>query len=361
MIRFSLREKLTKKADTLKINLIGWYGKGGLADDVIQYCTKTVFYDEASQKGIQLEYVDSLDCDLIVIGGGSLLGFDCLKIAEKIKRARAPIVIYGTGFRMEKRILDNLNQRSTIGIMERASLKGLRGFLSKVMLLHNEISIDGVEVIGDPALLFKPIPVDDFQGKFKVGMVVRNLNPYVEPQYVSNERIQQIFSKIGDYLVENFAAKIYFFSFTENFNESDLEGARKTVEMMRHRNHTEIMKRIDDHVVLCSMLGKMDFLVSQRLHPSLLGWVQGIPCIAFEYQFNKTIDFMNSIGMDEFVVRTNEFVLETYEKKLDALLKEKQVILNQSQKAIDYWRSKQKEFAKRCIELAVNYREKKKQ
>ena len=340
------------KSDKKKICLIGWYGKGGVGDDIIADCIKRASIAKASEKGIDIEFVKKIDeSDLILIGGGSLLGFDCLNLGKKLKKVNKPIVILGAGYRREKRALDEKNAYVFKKIISRASLVGVRGYVSKQMLLQNRIiNNEEVEVIGDPAFLFDPISGKDFGEKFRIGMVVRNANR-LEPQYVNNKLIHKKFAELGDYLVRRFKAKLYFFSFIENIFESDTKGARKTLKMMTSSRQAEIMNRIADPRKLGSMMGEMNLVVSQRLHPCLLAWLQGVPSIGFDYQFNKTIDVMNSIGMDEFVIRTDELSLNSYKKKLDRLIEDREIIISQAKISIKYWREKLLDFIKRTLEI----------
>lgn len=337
---------------TKKIYLLGWYGKGGLADDIIGECITKALFGKAREKEINIDFVEKInESDLVVVGGGSLLGFDSLKLSNKLKKIEKPIVIFGAGYRREKRILNEKSRNTFKKVLSKVSLIGVRGYVSKQMLLQNGIIEDGeVEVVGDPALLFSPTSVRNFEGEFRIGMVARNMSRF-EPQYVTNNIMQRTFAALGDYLAQRFKAKIYFFSFTENIFESDIKGAKKVLKFMKHGNQAEIIPRINEPRKLGSMMGKMNLVVSQRLHPSVLAWVQEVPSIAFEYQFNKTIDVMNSIGMDEFVIRTDEFSLDSYIKKLDRLLKEKEIIMSQAKISVDYWKKRLSNFAERTLDI----------
>ena len=343
------------RKDMKRINLIGWYGEGAVGDDLIGFCIENVLLEEAKHRGIRMEFTQSNKCDLVVVGGGSILGCDSMGLYDRLKSIKAPLVFFGGGFRREQRDIGKDNRKHMKKLIDRAFLKGVRGYVSQQMFVHNDIY--GVEVIGDPALLFEPIPVDDFAGEFKVGVAVRNMGKTGESHYLSNEKTHKIFAEICDYFVEDFNAQLYFFPAAENIHDSDLEGAEKTIELMRNKQRAQIVPFIKDPLVFGSMIGKMDYLVSQRLHPTLLAWVQGIPCIAFEYHYNKTVDFMNSIGMDEFVIRTDEFTLDFYKKKLDRLFREKELIMTHARKSINYWRDEQRDFAGRCLDIVTQRQE----
>ena len=176
-----------------------------------------------------------------------------------------------------------------------------------------------------------------------------------EPQYLKNEEIQSIFSKLADYFAEN-DAKIYFFSFTENYQDSDTEAAKKVIQLMKNKDRTEIIPFNNDTTYVSSMVGKFDYLISQRLHPCILGWVQKVPNIGFEYQFLKTTDFLRSIGMDPFLIRTDEFSLESYIRKYELLKKQRSHIISQSQKNIISYKKKQERFINASLDIMMERR-----
>ncbi len=332
-----------------KIKLIGWYGYGAVGDDLIEGCIRNLLLKAARKKKLRLQFTQDERCHLLVVGGGSIVGVDTLNLYSKLRDKKVPIVFFGSGFRREKRNINPENIRRMKILMNKAFLVGVRGYVSQQMLIQN--GIDNAEVIGDPALSFEPCQTERLFGDFKIGMVVRNV-PFKEPQYLDNNASHKIFGELADSMIEKIPeTTLYFFPFTENEKESDSAATKEVLKIMRHSPTAHIIPATSDYKKLGSLIGQMDYMISQRLHPSILAWTQGIPCIAFEYQFNKTVDIMNSIGLDEFVIRTDEFTLNLYNKKLDRLLSEKKVILSQVRKSINYWKNKQEKFAERCLDV----------
>jgi polysaccharide pyruvyl transferase WcaK-like protein len=268
---------------------------------------------------------------------------------ERLRYAKAPLVFFGGGFRRERRRLSDEHRQRMEKLIHRAKLVGVRGYATQQFFVHN--GIENLEVIGDPVWAFEPVPVPDFPPGFNIGIIVRNMGKTGEPQYVENRHIHEIIAKVTDYLVERFDAKPYFFSFGENVHDSDSEGARETIALMKDAGKVELIPMGEDQTAVGSMIGRIDYLVSQRLHPTVLAWIQGKPCVAFEYQFGKTTDCMNSIGMDEFVIRTDEFSLANYRVKFDRLWSERPLIANHAERSIAYWRRKLQDFARRTLDI----------
>ena len=333
-----------------RVRIIGWHGNNATGDDLLGYCVRTVFLKRSVEKDIPIKFVDEGACDLVVIGGGTILGVDSMGLHKIVRDIEAPLIIFGGGFRREKRDIGNKNRKSMDYLFKRAQLAGVRGYISQQFFIHNGIAAP--EVIGDPGFLFKQERVTRFfKGNHKVGVFVRNMGKTGEPQYVDNTKVHQQIAQVCDWLGEELGSTFYFFSFAENSFDSDAEGVQATISFMKKRHSVEIIPYASDFVQQCSMVGKMDYIVSQRLHPVVLAWTMKIPCIGLDYQFSKTADFMNSIGMDEFVIRTDEFDMETYKTKFKRLMCEKQLIIEHSQKSIAHWQKKLADFTDRSIEI----------
>jgi polysaccharide pyruvyl transferase WcaK-like protein len=336
--------------ETKIIYLFGWHGNNASGDDLLGHCAKNIYLKRAAKKGLKAKITNSGECDLAVIGGGTILGFDSMHLYSAVREIKAPLVIFGGGFRREKREIGHENRKTMEYLFGRASLAGVRGYISQQFFIHNDIAFP--EVIGDLGLLFEPEPVKrPFEGEHKVGVFVRNMGKTGEPQYVDNKTVHNHIARVCDWLAEEFHSKFYFISFAENPCDSDMEGIQSTISMMRYKNAVEVIPYSPDFIQQCSLIGQMDYIVSQRLHPIVLAWLTKKPCIGIDYQFGKTSDFMGSIGMDEFVIRTDEFNLDVYKVKLKRLMDEKQLIIEHSQRSIQHWRNRLTDFVDKSLEL----------
>ena len=362
--------------NTYKILLLGWYGYSAIGDDLMAEVTRGLFFEEAEERQVSLQFVPTVNsfknrliqqylsrCDLIVIGGGSILGFDTmdlyftlfgfdrLNLGMLSRNRKTPLAIFGSGYRREKEELSEKDRCHMRKIFDGAFLKGVRGPVSQGLFITNGIA-DEVEVIGDPAVSFSPVSVEaNPDGNFNVGMNVRFIKSD-EPQYLDNEEIHGIFAELADHFIEE-GAHLYFFSFTENRYDSDTEAAKRVMRLMKYGEKAELIPFSRDAIRRCSIIGRFDHLISQRLHPSILGWVQKAPNIGFEYQFLKTSDFMKSIGMDEYVIRTDEYSLDAYLNKYERMKQNRQEIVEQSQRCFEQWRNVQRKFIGECMDIMV--------
>ena len=210
-----------------------------------------------------------------------------------------------------------------------------------------------VEVIGDPGLAFQPVEVVPPSDELSVGVMVRAMGKTGEPQYLENERVFDIVADLADHFLGDLGATLYFFSLAENIHDSDREGADAVIERMSFARDDRVrfLATGEDPIEAFSKVASMDYVISQRLHPTVIAWQQGKPCVAFDYQFHKTADFMGSIGMDEYVLRTDEYSKGLYLAKYDRLMEERSNLAEQARRAVVYWRERQLDFARRALTL----------
>ena len=334
-----------------RIRLLGWHGNRAAGDDLLGVCVQQVFDQAARDLGLELEFVATDDTDLVVVGGGTLLGPAVPAIADAFAGPRVPLVIFGTGFRSATSLLDNEQAARFRSMMQRAALCGVRGYQSQQHCLVNGVA--NVEVIGDPGLSFQPVDVNPAAGEYTVGVMVRAMGKTGEPQYVSNERMFEIVAELADHVISELDATLYFFSLAENIHDSDREGAGAVIERMNFGGDDRVrfLATGEDPIEAFSKVASMDYVISQRLHPTVIAWQQAKPSVAFDYQFHKTADFMGSSGMDEYVLRTDEYSKGLYLAKYDRLMEERTNLAEQARRAVVYWSERQLDFARRALTL----------
>jgi len=334
-----------------KVALIGWYGKGAHGDDIMEIATKRLFERVAEDKDLLIDWVDEKEADLVVVGGGTILGFDTMGLYGRLKDISVPLVFFGSGVRKKDGKVGFMDRRHIKYLFRKAALKGVRGELSRGFF--QDMGIKDVEVLGDPALSFIPRDVNSLPGDFKVGVSIRCMGKTGEKQYADNETNADNIALICEWLAREYGARLFFFDLARNIHDSDREGIDMVMGRMRRlKDHTVIPFETDTPEIF-SLLGQMDYIVSQRLHPTILGWAQGVPHAAMEYQFGKTEDFMRTIGMGDLVVRTDKFDLEEYKKMARMIFNERKKLEEDSARRIEELRAKQVLFAEKCLSLKV--------
>jgi len=337
-----------------KIYLIGWHNQGAHGDDLLALTLRDLFDRAAGYTGMEIDWVDTPKAaDYIIVGGGTLLGIDNLGILDTVTGYSKPFCIFGTGFRRETRDIGENNIRELRTLLDMAEHVFLRGYSSHQFCI--QAGVNNTQVVGDPAINFSPneILLKKSKEVFKIGISIRSMESQAEPQYTCNENCINIVSSIANHLTQKANCRFYFFDLAENIYDSDLIAINETIARMPAETQYEIIDHGRGALEHFSMIGQMDYIISQRLHPSVVGWVLGVPHICLDYQNCKTEDFLSTLGMMEFCMRTDDFNLETYCTKYERLMSEKAIIQGHASASVQYWREKQVAGASLVLRRAI--------
>ena len=288
-----------------KIGLIGFFNAGALSDDLILDATKrhikrvdpsaeideNVMWKCVKEGKVNVDYLNSFN--LLIIGGGSLLGKCTFQpvnsIANWIGKVKTPIAIFGTGYRYEKQydpLPEAMRERMRI-LFDRAYPIMLRGKKSVYQCEKNGISVKNVTCLGEPII----------GAGYKVtvrrqvlGGNVRNMPPD-ESQYTNNAGVQAQLAKIYDWLIDATKCDLELLSFREVPGDSDFEGIKKVVQLMKNKARVQmrVALRLDD--LLCQM--NHCFWFGARCHPAVYAAAIGTSFVGYECQFNKMEDFLS--------------------------------------------------------------------
>jgi polysaccharide pyruvyl transferase WcaK-like protein len=352
-IDFPRRENnILSVSETVKLHLIGWHNQGAHGDDLLASVLRSIFEKAAKELKIAAQWVEAPDhADYNIIGGGTLLGVDHIGILDIINECGKPYSIFGTGFRRERRDIGAGNISQLKDLIQGADHVFLRGYTSQQFCIH--AGIERSDVIGDPALSFEPLKIQiDKSDKFIVGVSIRHMDSESEPQYTNNDDTSEVITQIINFINNQKKCKFYFFDLAENKYDSDRYAIQKLLNKLPDSLDYEVISFQEGHIKIFSMISKMDYIISQRLHPSVIGWSCDIPHIALDYQNCKTQDFLSTIGMCEFVIRTDDFSMNTYKSMFCRLELERRIISQHASKSISFWKKRQNWAA---IKILSNY------
>lgn len=91
-------------------------------------------------------------------------------------------------------------------------------------------------------------------------------------------------------------------------------------------------------------LNKCDYFVGQKLHASIMALMSGVPTIMLEYQ-PKCRDFMASVDLEEYVIKTSELEFNNFFALFDKLRSDKQKITSSSAAKIIAYKKAQEKLA----------------
>ena len=78
-------QNTSQKDRVIKVALIGWYGQGAHGDDVMQIATKNIFKKVAHSINVSIDWSEIEDSDIVVVGGGTILGIDSMGLYKMLK------------------------------------------------------------------------------------------------------------------------------------------------------------------------------------------------------------------------------------------------------------------------------------
>jgi polysaccharide pyruvyl transferase WcaK-like protein len=344
-------------SDTIyKIRLIGWYGHNATGDDLIAWCIKNLFYKQANHLGINIEFTEDIFCDLVLIGGGTIIGCDTSEICHRIDKVQAPIGIFGPGFRNTGHSQCQYWQPRMRALFDRAIGIGVRGPKTAEALKQYQMA-DYVDVIGDAALTFESLPIPWKPPHPLVGVCVRemrNLYSGGEERYTSAEEFYRKLTKIIPEILKRLNAELVFISFAENVFDSDHIGAKRLKALLPNKfNSAPIFQYSDDVRFNPSIIGELDYVISERMHPSIIAWILERPCVMLENQYGKATDFMKSIDMEKFIMRTDDLEPEKYFALFDKLMLNRSKISESAQIAIHRLKSRQFQLVDQLLKRTV--------
>jgi polysaccharide pyruvyl transferase WcaK-like protein len=307
--------EISKRRRRYRVRLIGWYGFDSTGDDLMAFCIKQLFEQRSRQAGISIEWTDDVLCDLCIVGGGTIIGCDTSQICKKVNTVRAPLVIFGSGFRHTSEEDCRRWALPMRALIARAVAAGVRGPKTAEALKHYGMA-DDIEVIGDPAIWFEPLALPWRPKGKKVGICLREMRNYdkgLEERYLSEQMTLERFAQVVPAVLARLNAAPVFLSFCENDIDSDIQGALRLRERLPDAyREAPIIPYSDDVRLNPSIVGDLDYVISERMHPAIIAWVMGKPCVLLENQYGKCMDFATGIGMERYCLRTDEMTEETY-------------------------------------------------
>jgi hypothetical protein len=310
-----------------KASIIGWFGQGAFADDLIGAVTEEHFqrlgYETHSKgwprKNELVKFMSSFDD--IIIGGGSII---CPTRMHPINttniwypKVKKPLHLFGSGFRKESSLLSEHEKRLNGYIFSSLSTSWLRGYITEKELLKNGIKREH-DGFGDPGILFKNTNHLSPNGPSPhLGIVIRNI-PEKEIHYSENRLIHKFFIRFIKKWISVYKGSVHYISFRHVFPELDCDYFAMSYVKSVIGYENQFLYKPKDYLEAANLITSMDHCVSQRLHPTIISLANNVRCVGLDYQFRKLEDFSSVVGFD-YWHRTDQLSKETAGKTLDWL------------------------------------------
>ena len=242
----------------MNIMLVGFYEENAYSDDFLGKAVRDAFNVESGDTitwrtvNFMSPLMMDFDADLVIMGGGSLLGVPMPVLERYLKRDDTPFIVLGTGVRFS----NGMPIKNSKYLLDRSSLLSVRGLLSlKEVNTLGDYS-DKIRPCGDPIFLLN----DEHQEKdaFLKG-VLRPRSSY------DNIWMEKCFLGLSSKM--NLPIQLIPMS----QNQGDLG---------------EVLGFNETYDEVC----RASFWFGNRLHPFCVALINNIPAIAVEIEFNKVED-----------------------------------------------------------------------
>lgn len=341
---------------TPAIGYAGWVGKANLGDEALYDAFVELFPDDAL---ITLNNPFPLELSLhaglvrggrlfkgVMLGGGTLIFHKSYAhIMDNAQQKGLPTAVFGTGvidtaFWGERRAEQGYDPVQDLWkkVLERMAYIGVRGPDSDRQL--RAIGITKQEVIGDPALsICPPMRPRSLPSQRSIAFNLGNIGP----AWGSREKIDEAYGKVCSSLIAD-GQSIDFFG----LHKSDASRAAEVVSAFGLKPKEVWSEFTDTHRTL-ARLDRYDLVVAQKLHGIVLAAGMGVPCISVAYE-PKCVDFMRSIGMEDFVIQADQVSPELLHEKICEATDRYDEVRGIMRDRITHWQQCQRTAAKKVLD-----------
>lgn len=287
------------------LTYIGWLGHQNIGDEALYLSFRDELFKDAlvlpHDDFSALRYLSGLASErLTILGGGTLINVDpYLHVLERARARGERYAVWGTGvadldyWSRHPQHGDRGNSERWLDVLRDARYIGVRGPRSAAWLAEN--GIDGVEVIGDPALSIRPAPENVHAGVRTLGI---NLGSH-DPVSGGGESVfDSTLTLIRHALRQGY--KVQYFALHDL--DAEIGQALKAEVTSAGFELLPFNASVDETM---QQLAGFDYVVGQRLHATILACAQGVPNLSLSYQ-PKCLDFLESINLPELALPTEE-------------------------------------------------------
>ncbi len=339
---------LSKKS----IGYLGWTGHKNLGDEAMFYSFKQLFpkqhvypYNYLKEYPRLENRVRPKNLRAITLGGGTLINSKgSFQNFEEVFHYHpdTPIFTFGTGvknphFWNSVQSWENELQ-DWIKYLKRCDYVSVRGPLSKKLL--SEKGFTNAEIIGDIAL---SLANDEIIPKTHNKKIAINIGSGSGKIWGNEDQFIKDMKKVVIKLLEQ-DWHVTLFSVWEK----DTENLKSLSEMIDRPisifpAYKSISKAFD-------FLSKQDVVIGEKLHSVILAHCVHTPAIMLEYR-PKCLDYMLSMGMEKFNIRTNEISYRVIINLLEELYSKTNLIQKQLKGKIDFYKQLQLKAAENIQKL----------
>jgi len=303
---------------------IGYTGYFNLGDEALKEAIYELFKDEvvfADSRGKlirTLEKMHLLRFKSLMLGGGTLLLRSEDMLIRLADQSIFPKVVFGTGVANYSFWQDVEGNYGDVNkwrqVLDDANYIGVRGPISKALLEERGVK-QTVKVIGDPVLFFTRTLVGKERNK-RLGMNVGTVTQDNKGSHLWGRDEDAFLKRMAD-LVKVMLRDGWEIEFVP-VRKADVAAIDKVIKWADAEKECRIFEGYNSVGKTLDRLESYDVFIGQKLHAVILAYCANTPSVMVEYR-PKCRDFMASIDMLDFNIRTDEFNAQIAKELIERL------------------------------------------
>ena len=197
------------------------------------------------------------------------------------------------------------------------------------------INQSNVTIAPDLAFLLKPAPqrqVNEYLSNLMEGHISNMLlgvntsaiiHRYgftnVHSEYKKLLSYVNLLAKFLDHIIKKYEISVLFIPHVIMPSNDDRNIANLVRRKMRYRNHTYLIRDNLPPETLKGIIGRVDMLITTRMHPLIHALSMGTPALGIEYSY-KTKGLMSPLGLNDYVLNIKTLTLWELIRKFDFML-----------------------------------------
>ncbi len=332
---------------------IGWTGQGNLGDEILLDAHKRLFPELAIvpyRPDVTIRALAGVSRHrpgfaIGFLGGGTLINQSptWLRRIVALQHRGMPVYCLGAGvtphdFRLS---FEDTKLSDWVPVLESMEFVGVRGPHSQLLLANAGFN---AEITGDPALSlapqFSPPPAD---------MRIIGINVGISHKTIlwdgSDNFLSEIVALITSLLSEGREVRLLPVCADDVLSNLRI-ASRVDNPLCTVRVAHQSLDAYNAELMECGVF------MGQKLHATVLATLLRIPSLMMEYQ-PKCRDYMASIGMEKYVIKTSEFTADWASAKLAELAEQAndiRVVLNAR---VTHFRERQHELAQQILQQVL--------
>jgi len=299
-----------------KIGYIGWVGHGNIGDEAMFQAIQRLFSPSSLLSYSHIKKIIQWDVKNkaglfkgVCLGGGTIINTGYIKEVRDALNSNYKVFAFGSGVSdsslSEQNTYDSKNFDEWIKLLHSCLFVGVRGPDSQAILAKKGVK---ATIIGDPALSFCRDVVVPKSGNKIAGI---NVGYATGAMAFSANKIRETILDVCRRMKDDGWRFIFYPMW-----EKDLKEIKPIADDLGDAG--TIFKSTNSIEGLLTSMESCDVVIGQKLHSVILAAAANTPGIMIEYR-PKCLDFMRSIGCEDFSINEKNLNAQTLWEKLNIL------------------------------------------